>query len=140
MIGGIFKFHFSNQSITIKVDDPASPLTPMFRAAPLEFRGEIYTHSMNVWSRERLRVLTSVDYARMSEADRAKESYPRSDHDLGLSWIRRDGAGRVFYMALGNEERVFFVRPLNEHFLAGVQYALGDLTADDSPSVKPATR
>jgi hypothetical protein len=25
-----------------------------------------------------------------------------------------------------------------EHVLAGVQYALGDLKADDSPSVKPA--
>jgi hypothetical protein len=27
-----------------------------------------------------------------------------------------------------------------EHVLAGVQYALGDLKADDSPSVKPAKK
>jgi len=32
------------------------------------------------------------------------------------------------------------VRPLLEHVLAGVQYAIGDLKADDSPSVKPASR
>jgi len=29
---------------------------------------------------------------------------------------------------------------LLEHILAGVQYALGDLQADDSPSVKGGTR
>jgi hypothetical protein len=27
-----------------------------------------------------------------------------------------------------------------EHLLAGVQYALGDLKADDDPSVKPGSR
>ena len=27
----------------------------------------------------------------MSAADKAKEDYPRSDHDYGLSWIRREG-------------------------------------------------
>ena len=28
------------------------------------------------------------------------------------------------------------MKPLLEHILAGMQYALGDLKADDSPSVK----
>ena len=34
---------------------------------------------------------------------------------------------------LGNEEKTFFIKPLNAHLLAGLQYALGDLQADDTP-------
>jgi type 1 glutamine amidotransferase len=140
MIGGFFKFHWANQPITLKVDDPASPLTAMFKGQPLELRGEIYTFAMDTWSRDNLRVLTSIDYAKMSDADKAKENFPRSDHDYGLTWIRRDGNGRVFYDAFGNEEKTFFIKALNEHFLAGLQYALGDLKADDTPGVKAGTK
>jgi type 1 glutamine amidotransferase len=136
MIGAIFKYHFNNQPITVRVEDPKSPLTAMFKG-PLELTGEIYTFSMDTYSRENLRVLTSVDYSKMSEADRAKESYPRSDQDYPLSWIRRDGNGRVFYTALGNEEKTFFLKPINEQLLAGLQYAIGDLKADDTPSARP---
>ena len=65
----------------------------MFNGQPLEVSGEIYTLSMDTWSRENLRVLTSVDYSKMSDADKAKENFPRSDHDYGMSWIpsRREG-------------------------------------------------
>jgi type 1 glutamine amidotransferase len=140
MIGGFFKYHWADQPITVKLDDPRSPLTAMFKGQPFEFRGEIYTFGMDTWSRENLHVLTSIDYSKMSDADKAKENFPRSDHDYGMSWIRRDGSGRVFYMAFGNEEKTFFIKPVNEHLLAGLQYALGDLKADDSPTAKAATR
>jgi type 1 glutamine amidotransferase len=139
MIGAIFKYHFNNQPISVRVEDPKSPLTAMFKG-PLELTGEIYTFSMDTYSRENLHVLTSVDYSKMSETDRAKESYPRSDQDYPLSWIRRDGNGRVFYTALGNEEKTFFLKPINEQLLAGLQYAIGDLKADDTPSARPGTR
>jgi type 1 glutamine amidotransferase len=137
MIGGFFKFHFPNTLVTIKVDDPNSPLTSMLKGQPpLQFYGEVYTFGMDTWSRANMHVLTSVDYSKVSAEDKAKEPNPRSDHDYGLSWIRKEGSGRVFYFALGNEERVFFNKPFNEQFLAGIQYALGDLKADDSPGVK----
>ncbi|MEO8076599.1 MAG: ThuA domain-containing protein, partial [Acidobacteriota bacterium] len=138
-IGGFFKFHFGSQPITLQVDDPKSPLTAMFKQ-PLQLTGEIYTFGMETWSRQNLHLLTSMDYSKMSDTDKAKESYPRSDHDYGLTWIHRDGNGRVFYTAFGNEEKTFFIEPINEQLLAGLQYALGDLEADDSPSVKPGTR
>ncbi len=137
VIGGFFKFHFPNTLVTIKVDDPNSPLTSMLKGQPpLQFYGEVYTFGMDTWSRANMHVLTSVDYSKVSDEDKAKEPNPRSDHDYGLSWIRKEGTGRVFYFALGNEERVFFYKPFNEQFLAGIQYALGDLKADDTPSVK----
>ncbi len=140
MIGGFFKFHFADQPIVVKIDDPKSPLTAMYKGQPFDFRGEIYTFGMDTWSRENLHILTSIDYSKMSDADKAKENFPRSDHDYGMSWIRREGNGRVFYLAFGNEEKTFFIKPINEQFLAGLQYALGDLKADDSPSVKPGTK
>jgi type 1 glutamine amidotransferase len=137
MIGGFFKFHWVDpQEITYKIDDPGSPLTAMFKGAPLVVHDETYTFGTDTYSRENLHILTSVDYAKMSDADKAKEDWPRPDHDYALSWIKRDGNGRVFYMAHGHHERNYAVKPLLEHLLAGMQYALGDLKADDSPSVK----
>ena len=141
MIGGFFKFHWLDpQEITYKIDDPNSPLTAMFKGAPLVVHDETYTFGMNTYSRENLHILTSIDYSKMSDADKAKEDWPRPDHDYALSWIKRDGNGRVFYMAHGHHERNYAVKPLLEHLLAGMQYALGDLKADDSPSVKSATK
>jgi len=138
MIGGFFKFHWVYpQLITTKIDDPKSPLTAMFHAQEFDIHDETYTFGMDTWSRTNLHILTSIDYDKMSDADKAKEEYPRADHDYGLSWIHREGKGRVFYEAHGHSERVYAIKPMLEHVLAGVQYALGDLKADDSPSVKP---
>jgi type 1 glutamine amidotransferase len=137
MIGGFFKFHFPNTLVTFKLDDPNSPLNAAYKGLPpQQFYGEVYTFGMDTWSRKNMHVLVSVDYNKVSAEDKAKEPNPRSDHDYGLVWVRREGQGRVFYFALGNEERVFFYKPFNEQFLAGIQYALGDLKADDSPSMK----
>jgi hypothetical protein len=32
---------------------------------------------------------------------------------------------------------VYAIKPMLEHLLAGIQYALGDLKANDAPSVRP---
>ena len=141
MMGGYFKFHWNDpQEITYKIDDPESPLTAMFKGAALVVKDETYTFNQESFSREHVRVLTSVDYSKMSDADKAKEPNPRTDQDYALSYIRREGSGRVFYMTHGHHERNYAVRPLLEHLLAGVQYALGDLKADDTPRPRGATR
>jgi type 1 glutamine amidotransferase len=136
MIGGYFKFHWVYpQHIVYKIDDPNSPLTAMFKDG-FAINDETYTFGVKSWSRENVHVLTSIDYSKMSAADKAKEDYPRADHDYGLSWIRREGKGRVFYMAHGHAEEVYANQQLLEHLLAGIQYALGDLKADDKPSAQ----
>ena len=137
MIGGWFKFHWLDpQKITVKIDDKASPLTKMFNGQDFDVNDETYTFSINSFSRKNVHVLTSINYDKMSFMDRLKESNPRPDHDFGLSWIKKDGQGRVFYMALGHNERIYAMKPMLEHLLAGMQYALGDLKADDRPSAK----
>ncbi len=137
MIGGFFKFHWLDpQHIVVKIDDKGSPLTAMFHGQDFDVYDETYTFSIHSFSRENVHVLTSINYDKMSFMDRLKESNPRPDHDFGLSWIKREGQGRVFYMALGHDERIYAMPAMMEHLLAGMQYALGDLKADDSPSVK----
>jgi hypothetical protein len=42
----------------------------------------------------------------------------------------------VFYEGHGHSYRVYAMTPMLEHIRAGIQYTLGDLKADDSPSVK----
>ncbi len=137
LIGGFFKFHWSDpQLITVKIDDPKSPLTAMFHGQEFEIHDETYTFAQDSFSRTNVHVLTSIDYAKMSAADKAKEKDPRTDEDYALSYIHRVGKGRVFYEGHGHNERVYANTPMLEHIRAGIQYALGDLKADDSPSKK----
>ena len=137
MIGGYFKFHWVYpQLITVKSDDPKSPLTAMFHGQEYQIHDETYTFAQDSFSRKNVHVLTSIDYAKMSDEDKAKETNKRTDGDYALSYIRREGQGRVFYEAHGHDESVYAIKPILEHMLAGIQYALGDLKADDSPSAK----
>jgi type 1 glutamine amidotransferase len=137
LIGGYFKFHWPDpQLIYVKIDDPKSPLTAMFHGKDFEIHDETYTFVQESFSRHNVHVLTSIDYDKMSAEDKAKEANPRTDGDYALSYIRREGKGRVFYEGHGHSDRVYAMTPMLEHLRAGIQYALGDLKADDSPSVK----
>ena len=135
MIGGIFKNH-PWQQVPIKIEDAASPLTAMFKNRSFEFQDETYTFYQDSWSRANVRVLMSIDYAKMTDAAKAQENRnnARTDGDYGLSWVRREGRGRVFYFALGHREDGIYRSPeMLAHLLAGMQYAIGDLKADDTP-------
>ena len=56
MAGGYFKFHWNDpQEITYKIDDPKSPLTAMFKGAPLVVHDETYT-----FNQDRSRARTST--------------------------------------------------------------------------------
>jgi len=58
----------------------------------------------------------------------------REDKDYALAWIRAWGKGRLFYCALGHRAEVTLDPTMVKFYLAGIQYALGDLKADDRPS------
>ena len=131
IIGGSFLAH-PWQHVWVKIDDPTSPITAPFKGEPFEITDETYTFTRESFSRDNVRVLLSIDVSRMTPEDVKRENRPW-DHDYALSWIRAQGKGRVFYAAHGHEPRVYATRPMLEHFLAGIQYALGDLQADDRP-------
>ena len=141
MVGAEFARHpFGN--IVLKVDDPASPLTAMFGGTSFPFSDEIYTFR-SPYARDKLRVLLSIDYEKSPDVQkgeqRAREKggqdagSMRADHDYALAWVRPWQKGRVFYCALGHRAEVTFDPRMVRFFLAGIQYALGDLPADDTP-------
>jgi type 1 glutamine amidotransferase len=135
MIGGYFKFHWNYPTpITVKIDDPSNPINAAFKGKSFNTIDEVYTFAWDSFSRDNVRVLTSVDYNLMSDCDKGIESNRRPDQDYALSWVKREGQGRVFVNVLGHNEAIYYNNPaMLEHILAGVQYALGDLKADDTP-------
>jgi type 1 glutamine amidotransferase len=138
LIGGYFKFHwYFPTQITVKLDDPASPINAPFKQHGFSIADEVYTFNQDSFSRSKVHVLASIDYDKMPAEIKAKEPVPqRTDHDYALSYIHREGQGRVFVTVLGHDESIYKLTPMLAHILAGVQYAIGDLAADDSPSAK----
>jgi len=129
-----------NDLVTIKVDDPANPIVAAFGGKSFQIRDQIFQFRHG-YSRERLRILLSVDTDK-TDMDPKRRFLPEraADKDFGIAWIKPYGRGRIFYNALGHTPEVFSDPKLLQHFLSGIQYALGDLKVDDSPSAKPARR
>ena len=50
-----------------------------------------------------------------------------------MAWIKNVGQGRVFYCSLGHAQNVFQDAAVNQFYLDGIQFALGDLPADAAP-------
>ena len=132
---------------TLKVEDPNSPLTKAFAASEItkEFGGKEFKYvdefyhflPTGPFSREKLHVLISVDTAK---SDMTEWQGVRPDNDYGLVWIKTYGKGRVFNCAMGHTPTLFATRPLATMILGGIQYVLGDLEADATPSAKLAAR
>ena len=131
MMGGFFHGHPFGK-ITVKLDDPTSPLTAMFEGKGFEIRDEIYTFK-DPYSREKLHILMSIDWENQA-VDKQKAN--RADNDYALSWIHQYGQGRAFYCAFGHDHAIFWNTTILKHYLAGIQYAMGDLKADATPIAK----
>ncbi len=137
LIGGLFHNHpwGSGDTVAVKLDDPAHPLNQAFNRSGFWIQEEIYQLAPEPYSRDRQRVLLSLDMSR-PENQRPAKVLIRPDNDFAISWIRPEGRGRVFYTSLGHREDIFFAPEVLEHLLDGIQFALGDLPADAVPSAK----
>jgi type 1 glutamine amidotransferase len=146
MIGGYFKFHWLYPTqVAVKIEDVENPVNAPFTSLnattgvrmprPFSVVDEVYTFNDASWSRHRAHVLTSIDYTKMPAEVKAQEPVPqRTDRDYVLSYLQREGRGRVFIEVLGHDESIYKMPSMLAHILAGTQYVLGDLQADDSPS------
>jgi type 1 glutamine amidotransferase/HEAT repeat protein len=133
MMGGVFKGHpwTSGATVAIKIDDPTHPLMKPFGGKGFKVNDEIYRTAPPEYSRENQRVLMSLD---MSDPNtKNTKGVTPEDMDTGISWIKPVGKGRLFYCSLGHNHYLTWTRPVLEHYLAGIQYALGDLKVDDRP-------
>jgi len=126
----------ADETITLKPADPGHPINAAFGGESFQIQDEVFQFQ-EPYSRERLRVLLCID------TEKTDMSPPRrflperlADMDFAISWIRRHGQGRVFYSSLGHNPQLFWNPQILQHFLAGIQFALGDLEADATPSAK----
>lgn len=132
MIGGYFDGHpwTADGTVAVKIDDPAHPVNAAFNGQGFTISDEIYQFR-DPYSRDKLRILLSLDTA---QTDMTKKGINRTDGDFAISWVSRQGDGRVFYCSLGHREDIFWNPAVLKHYLDGIQFALGDLEADATPS------
>ena len=55
------------------------------------------------------------------------------DGFYAIAWLDEREKGRIFYCSLGHRDEIYWNSAVLNHYLAGIQYALGDLDADASP-------
>ena len=134
MIGGAFDGHpwNANSRVTIKNVAPDHPLNAMFGGKGFEITDEIYQFRADTALPTERRFLLTLDNEKtnVSIGKRKDGLYP-------ISWLATFGKGRTFYCSLGHREDIFWNPMILKHYLAGIQYALGDLEADATPEKAP---
>jgi type 1 glutamine amidotransferase/HEAT repeat protein len=139
MVGGRFWGHpwGSGGTWAFKLDEPGHPLNAAFGGKNFKFSDEIYQQSSPAYNRAKLRVLVSLD---LSDEETAKQGGKRRgevmpfQEEYAVSWVRPYGKGRVFYTSFGHDQRAFLDKAILTHIFDGLQYTLGDLKVDDTPT------
>lgn len=133
LIGARFVKHpwTADKTVTIKVDDPDHPLTRHFAGQAFKVNDEIYVTHPPFYSRSSQRVLMSLDMT--DPQTRNVRNVTEQDLDTGISWVKSYGKGRVFYCSLGHNHHICWDPKILMHYLAGIQFALGDLQAQTTP-------
>jgi hypothetical protein len=136
MMGGYFDGHpwSANSNVTIVVEDGEHVLNQAVFGSDADFRikDEIYQFAEKPYSREKLRILLTLDPERSDPVKGMK----RKDNDYAVSWVQAVGEGRVFYSSIGHNHEMFQHPLILKHYLAGIQFATGDLEGDTTPSAK----
>lgn len=136
MIGGYFDGHpwRANTEVTIAVEDPEHAVNASVFAGLDDFKitEEIYQFKAEPYSREKLRILLNLDVEKSTPVKGMK----RADGDYAVAWVQSVGHGRVFYTGIGHNHHIYTNPLMLQHYLAGIQFATGDLDADTTPSAQ----
>ncbi len=123
----------SKEHVFIKLDDPDNPVNQPFGGKSFEYRDEFF-RVHGPYSRQRVRVLFSIDTEKTDFKGQPRGNVLRKDNDYALAWIRNYGRGRVFYCTIAHNPYVFWDSKMLQFYLAAVQFAMGDLQAPTIPS------
>jgi type 1 glutamine amidotransferase len=138
VIGGIFAGHpwGAGGRWAFKLDDPNHELNRVFDGKGFWHSDEIYQYNPKSFiGTEKLRVLVSLDMTKAAVSERINDG-PR---EVPVSWVRSVGEGRLFYTNFGHREDTFQKSNIVQHMLDGIQFALGDLPADTTPTDQAST-
>jgi type 1 glutamine amidotransferase len=133
MMGGKFTGHpwVAGGTWAIKIDEPNHPLTAAFGGKGFKIKDEIYRTDAPLYSRDKQLVLMSLDMS--DEATKNAEGVRPGDEDTGISWVKTYGKGRLFYCSLGHNNNIYWNPAVLQHYLDGIQFALGDLVCRTKP-------
>ena len=134
MVGGRFWGHpwTAGGTWSFTVEEPDHPINSGFSKPTFKWGDEIYQQQSPFYNRAKLRVLVSLDMN--DDATKNAKGQKRTDNDNPVSWIRPYGKGRVFYTSFAHDQRAWLDKEILTHMIAGMQYTLGDLKADDTPA------
>jgi len=132
LVGAYFNTHGPNHvPATLKVEDTEHPATRML-GQEWVIADEFYQFRDEPYSRDKLHVLLSIDVEKTDMKMQGKQT--RKDNDYALAWCKNTGKGRMFYTALGHRDDVWENEKFQAHLLGGIQWALGQLPGDATPS------
>jgi type 1 glutamine amidotransferase len=129
MLGGYFDGHpwSAGQTVRVRIEKPEHPLCrDIFDRDGFSITDEIYQMKAP-YARDQVTVLMSVV---VEASEQPAKPLTREDKDYPLSWIKAYGKGRVFYSALGHNTATFGNPLVLRHWLAGLQYVMGDFSVN----------
>lgn len=138
MMGGWAGQHRVEEQV-LKIDDPNSPLMKPFGSEPFTHTDEFYIFPpYSPYSREKQRVLMSIDVEKSDRGfgGRFSELSTRPDQDYGVAWVKGYGKGRTYFTPLGHTTIMYTDKRWTAHLLAAIQYLLGDIEHDETPSAR----
>jgi type 1 glutamine amidotransferase len=132
----------------LKLEDPKNPINQAFDGAGLEHTEEYYRFHHDgptkYYSRDDVHVLLSLDMSRSPAVTKPGRNgqpfYSRPDQDYAVAWIKSYGKGRVYYNSMGHMPETMMSKPIMGQVFAAIQFLLGDLDADTTPSAKLAKK
>lgn len=128
MVGGSFDYHPPQQEVTVELAEPEHPLVQAFEGKPFVHVDEPYLFK-NAYSKKNFRPLLYMDTDKLTNKPK-----PIDEKIKYVSWIKRYGKGRVFYVSPSHNAQSFEDPRLLKFYLNGAQYVLGDLKCDDAPT------
>ncbi len=136
LMGGSFESHpwGSGDTVRVKNLDPDHPLNAAFKKDGLTVKDEIYKFRPQTAQPSGRRMLLALDAngTDMKKDDGNKDGMPdRSFYPI--AWLSSHGKGKTFYCSLGHNDEIYWNPVVVQHYLAGIQYALGELPADATP-------
>ncbi len=124
MIGGTFDGHpwGDGSKITVTVHDTKFPAMKPW-GDEFEIADEIY--KFKNWQPEKVRVLMSMNMAKTEH---------REPYHVPIAWCKDYGEGKVFYISLGHNEKIWTNSKYQECLLGAIKWILNKKPGDATPN------
>ena len=126
LVGGSFDYHPVQQEVTLELCEPSHPLVKAFDGKAFVHIDEPYLFN-KAYAKKNFRPLLYMDTSKLTKKNKEIDEQIKY-----VSWIKKYGKGRVFYVSPSHNAQSFEDTRLLKFYLDGTQYVLGDLKCDDS--------